>query len=211
MTEFAHLWLFFLILLGVVMLPGLDLAYVLGSSLAGGRAQGQVAVLGMVTGGMVHVTVGALGLAAVINYLPGLFNGILIAGAAYIAWIGLSLLRSASAFGQQLPDAAPSSWRTFRRALLTNLLNPKAYLFMLAIFPQFLKPEYGALWIQAVVLGAIIAVTQAGVYGSVAVIAGGLRNWMLANPAFGVWLNRVVGGLLVVAATLTALDGWQRL
>lgn len=210
MIEYAHLWLFFVILLGVVMLPGLDMAYVLGSSLTGGRTHGLVAVAGMVAGGIVHVTVGALGLAALINYLPGAFNAILLAGALYIAWIGISLLRSTSTFGN-VSQKPRSAWATFRDAALTNLLNPKAYLFMLAIFPQFLRPEYGVLWIQAVVLGVIIALTQTGVYGSVAVVAGGLRGWMQRNPEAGVIINRVVGMALILAAVATGIDGWRHL
>src|SRR5690606_10962452 len=85
---------------------------------------------------------------------PGAFNAILLAGALYIAWIGVSVLRSTSGFGN-VSQRERSAWKTFRDAALTNLLNPKAYLFMLAIFPQFLRPEYGVLWIQAVVLGVI--------------------------------------------------------
>lgn len=210
MIEYAHLWLFFVILLGVVMLPGLDMAYVLGSSLTGGRAHGLVAVAGMVAGGIVHVTVGALGLAALINYLPGAFNAILLAGALYIAWIGICVLRSSSTLGD-VSQKPRSTWATFRDAALTNLLNPKAYLFMLAIFPQFLRPEYGVLWIQAVVLGVIIALTQTGVYGSVAVVAGGLRGWMQSNPQAGVIINRVVGIALILAAIATGVDGWRQL
>ena len=209
MTEYAHLWLFFMILLGVVMLPGLDMAFVLGSSLSGGRGQGMIAVGGMLAGGTVHVTVGALGLAAVIEYMPGVFDVILLVGALYITWIGWSLLNSSSTFATEVPAAARSRWRTFRRAALTNLLNPKAYLFMLAVFPQFFRPEYGTLWVQAVALGAIVALTQAGVYGSVAIVAGGLRDWALSNPAFGVRLNRLVGGLLVLAAIVTVIDAFR--
>lgn len=211
MVEYAHLGLFFVILLGVVMLPGLDMAYVLGSSLTGGRTQGMVAVAGMVTGGIVHVTVGALGLAALINYLPGAFNAILLAGALYIAWIGVSVLRSTSTFGNNVPQRERSARATFREAVLTNLLNPKAYLFMLAIFPQFLRPEYGVVWIQAVVLGVIIALTQTGVYGAVAFVAGGLREWMQRNPAAGTLINRMVGVALILAAVATGVDGWRQL
>ncbi|HEX7046286.1 MAG TPA: LysE family translocator [Gammaproteobacteria bacterium] len=209
MTEYAHLWLFFVILLGVVILPGLDMAFVLGSSLTGGRSQGLVAVAGMVAGGVVHVVVGALGLAALLEFMPGAFNIILLAGALYIAWIGISVLRSSATFANDVRQRDRPAWSTFRRAALTNLLNPKAYLFMLAIFPQFLRPEYGVLWIQAVVLGVIIALTQASVYGSVAFVASGLREWMHAKPQIGIWLNRVVGVLLVLAAVVTGIDGWR--
>lgn len=214
MTEYAQLWLFFLILLGVVMLPGVDMAYVLGSALSGGRRHGMIAVTGIMAGGVVHVTVGALGLAALINYLPGAFNLILLAGALYIAWIGFSLLRSASfmqenGLQEENRHALPSRMITFRRGAIVSLLNPKAYLFMLAIFPQFLRPEYGALWVQAIVLGVIIAFTQAGVYGSIALLAGGLRDWLQRTPTAGIILNRTVGAVLVLTAIAAGMDGWR--
>lgn len=211
MIEYSHLWLFFVILLGVVMLPGLDMAYVLGSSLTGGYRRGLVAVAGMVTGGVVHVTAGALGFGALLGLLPGAFSGILLAGAAYIVWMGLSILRNASSFGRPAAVETYSAWTVYRGAVATNMLNPKAYLFMLAIFPQFLRPDYGTLWVQAIVLGVMVTATQAAVYGAVAFVAGGLRGWMLRNPSAGITMNRVVGALLILAAFVTAVDGWQGL
>lgn len=206
MTEYAHLWLFFLMVFGVVLLPGLDMAYVLGSALSGGRARGLVAVAGMVAGGTVHVAAGAMGLGALFTLLPGAYEAVLLAGALYIAWVGLSALRSTARFGVA-GGAARAGWPTFRGAMATNLLNPKAYMFMLAIFPQFMRPEYGTLATQAVALGLIIAVTQAGVYGLVALGAGALRAWLARKPGAGAATNRGVGALLIAAAIATAIDG----
>ncbi len=209
MTEFAHLPVFFVVVLGVVLLPGLDMAFVLGSALTGGRRQGLVAVAGMVAGGACHVTVGALGLGALIAVVPAAFNAVLLAGALYVAWIGVAVLRSEGRFGAGEGQPPRPLGATFREAVLTNLLNPKAYAFMLAIFPQFLRPAYGALWVQAVVLGAIIAGTQAAVYGGVALGAGGMRGWLARNPSAGTVVHRVVGATLVLAAAATALEGWR--
>lgn len=207
MIEYTHLWLFFVMVFGVVLLPGLDMAYVLGSALSGGRSRGLVAVAGMVAGGVVHVTAGALGLGALFTIMPGAYEAVLLAGALYIAWVGVSVLRSTSRFGASAPPGARADWQTFRGAVATNLLNPKAYLFMLAIFPQFMRPEYGALAVQAVALGLIIAATQAGVYGLVALGAGGMGEWLQRNPGAGVAINRTVGALLIAAALATAIDG----
>ena len=167
MDHFSHLWLFFLMVLGIIVLPGLDMAFVLASSLTSGRRAGLVAVAGIVAGGMCHVTAGALGVGLLFQLVPGMVKIMLLVGALYIAWIGVSLVRSQPGeAGQDLPQTAVRpSWATFRRAMLTCLLNPKAYLFMLAIFPQFLRVEYGPVWIQAVALGLIIAVTQIGLHG----------------------------------------------
>ena len=98
---------------------------------------------------------------------------------------------------------------TFRQGILTSLLNPKAYLFMLAIFPQFLKPDYGKLWVQAIVLWLIIACTQALVYGGMALAGDRVRDWMRARPGANAWLARVVGALLLAMAVLTAIEGWR--
>ena len=140
----AHLGVFFVMVLGIIVMPGMDMAFVLANALAGGKRRGLLAVAGIVVGGACHVVAAALGLGLLLKLWPALFNIILLAGAAYIAWIGLSLLRAASAAGA-LPaaPAAGGGWSTFRQAVITCLLNPKAYLFMLAVFPQFLRPEQG--------------------------------------------------------------------
>jgi threonine/homoserine/homoserine lactone efflux protein len=161
----AQLSLFFLLVFGVVLLPGLDMAYVLGSSLSGGRGKGFAALAGVVAGGIVHVAMTALGISVVLRLVPGLFNAMLLAGVLYIAWIGVSLLRSHGSAGPVLRDVGNGggSWRTFRQGMLTCLLNPKAYLFMLAVFPQFLRPELGLLGAQELVLCLGNAYNQVGV------------------------------------------------
>lgn len=211
MSDVAQLWLFFVIVFGVVLLPGLDMAYVLGSALSGGGRAGLTAVSGIVAGGVCLVTVTTLGIGVLVKTVPGAFNILLLAGAVYIAWIGISILRSPSHLNAGAQADAPPRWQTFRRGMFTIMLNPKAYLFMLAIFPQFLRPDRGNLWLQALVLWLIIAVTQTGVYGSVAVAAARVRSLFAAKPVAGTVMNRAVGTVLILAAVLTAYDGWRQL
>lgn len=205
----AQLWLFFLIVLGVVLLPGLDMACVLATSLGGGRRAGFAAVGGIVAGGVVHVAVGATGIALVLVAAPALFNLVLAAGAAYVAWIGISLVRHGIGFDPGAADARGLEATAFRRGAMTNLLNPKAYAFMLAIFPQFVRPDLGPVGRQAAVLGAIIAVTQAGVYGALVLGASRLRAGLAGRPAPLALLGRAVGLLLVGAALWTLLAAWR--
>lgn len=208
----AQLWLFFLMVLGIIVLPGMDMAFVLASSLGGGRRAGLLAVAGVIAGGVCHVLASALGIGLLLQLFPALFNALLLAGAVYIAWIGITLLRRASAAGA-LPQArgAVGAWATFRQAAFTNLLNPKAYLFMFAVFPQFLRPQQGLVWAQALVLGVIIWVTQAMVYGSLALAAGGASAGLAGRPGLRVLIVRAAGAMLVLGAVLTALEGWRRL
>lgn len=208
MNHAAQLWLFFVVVVGVIALPGLDMAFVFGSALGGGRARGMAALGGIVAGGACHVLMTALGISMLIRLVPGVFNALLLAGALYIGWIGISLLRSVAVFREPAAGSATvSSGAAFRRGLLTCLLNPKAYLFMLAIFPQFLRPADGPLWLQALMLWAIIALTQCGVYGPLALLAGRVRGWLQNRPASGVLATRCVGALLIAVAVFTGLEG----
>jgi threonine/homoserine/homoserine lactone efflux protein len=211
-TTFSHLWLFFGLVFGVVLLPGLDMACVLATALGGGRRAGFAAVGGILTAAVVHVAVGAAGLAAILGVLPALYNAILAVGAIYVAWIGISLLRSGAMFesgGAQALNGI-SMPVAYRRGLLTNLLNPKAYAFMLAVFPQFVRRDGGPIWAQAVVLGAIIVVTQVAVYGAVVLVATRARGWLAARPRALALVGRTVGALLVAVAFLSAIEGWRR-
>lgn len=215
----AQLWLFFVLVFAVVILPGMDMAFVLGSSLVGGRRSGLFAVAGLVAAGACHVAAGALGIGVLLKLVPGALHAMLLLGALYVAWIGWSLLRSRAGFGDVgVSDAGGSQlrtyWATFRQAAMTNLLNPKAYMFMLAVFPQFLRVDrvdYGPVWQQALVLGAIIAGTQAGVYGALAIAAGSARGWLGSRPSAGLALNRGVGVVLILAAAITGIGGWRTL
>ena len=212
MSDYGHLWVFALFVLGIMILPGLDMAFVMGSSLIAGRRHGMAAVAGIVCGGICHVVMTTLGIGVLLKLIPGAFNALLLAGALYIAWIGVSLLRSDSAFGMhdEARNAA-SAWTTFRRGALTCLMNPKAYLFMLAVFPQFLRAEYGPLWSQALALWIIIALTQVAVYGAIAIAAARARGWLARKPAAGILIARVVGAVLIGAALFAGLEGWRSL
>lgn len=205
----AHLWLFFVVLFGVVALPGLDMAFVMASSLVGGRRAGLGAVAGIVAGGACHTAMGALGVGVVLRLFPTAFNALLLAGAVYVAWIGVALLRSRSAFDGAVHTRRRPLAATFGKAVLTCLMNPKAYVFMLAVFPQFLRPEQGPIWAQALVMGLIIAATQAGVYGVVALGAAQAQRSLQGNPQASVWTARAVGALLLVASAWTAWEGWR--
>jgi threonine/homoserine/homoserine lactone efflux protein len=209
LTQTSHFWLYFAMVAGIIVLPGMDMAFVMASALVDGRKAGFAAVAGIVAGGVLHLTMGALGVGLILLSAPRLFNVLLLAGSAYVAWIGASLLRGATALAEIREERSRPLSSTFVRAVLTCLLNPKAYVFMLAVFPQFLRTEYGSIAAQAVVLGAITSLTQATVYGGVALGAAHLRGWLRRNAAAQRTLGRSVGVLLVLVATWAAWQGWQ--
>ncbi len=209
--ESSTLWVYFLMVFGVIVLPGMDMAYVSASALLGGRRAGFAAVAGIIAGGACHILMGVAGIAVLLKLWPALFRLIAIGGACYLFWIGWSLARVSAGFdgwanasGKTLPPAV-----VFRRAVLTCLMNPKAYLFMFAIFPQFLHPGAGPLWGQALTLGLITALTQAVVYGAVALVSSRATGWMGASPRASLWLCRAVGWFFLATAIWLAVQGWH--
>ncbi|MGL4241107.1 MAG: LysE family translocator [Beijerinckiaceae bacterium] len=210
-AEVSHLWLFALLVFGIVVTPGMDMAFVLARALAGGSRAGFVAVAGLVIGGAVHTLMGLIGIGLVLQAAPGAFAVLLVLGSAYVAWIGWSLLRGASALGP-VAEGPPMPMRSiFAQAALTCLMNPKAYLFMIAIFPQFLRPAQGSLPLQALTLGLIIAATQAAVYGAVALAAGGLAERLATSASAQRRLGRSVGVLLMATAAWALWTGLRGL
>ncbi|KQV63770.1 LysE family translocator [Rhizobium sp. Root1220] len=209
MTYSENLWLYFTLLFGIIIVPGMDMLFVLANSLTGGRRTGMAATAGIMAGGAVHSLYGAIGVGILATLLPTLFNPLLFAGAAYMAWIGYSLVRSSIVVGAVDAAGARSGWRAFRQGAATCLMNPKAYLFMLAVYPQFLKPTYGPIWVQGLVMGLMTMATQAAIYGTLALTAARSRALLISNPQTTILVGRIAGGLLIVVSLLTAWHGWR--
>lgn len=208
LTGSTQLWLFFLLVLGIIALPGMDMAFVLGSTLVDGRRGGFAALAGIVAGGAVHTTMAALGVALALQHAPGLFRAMLLVGAAYLAWIGLSLLRGAAALGE-VPVSDPRRAGTrFRHGLLTCLLNPKAYLFMAAVYPQFARSEHGSMTAQAWWMGTIIACTQVAVYGALVLGAGRAGALLRESKSAQVRVCQAMGLALMLGAVGMVWQGW---
>ncbi|CAN7196110.1 LysE family translocator [Rhizobium sp. LjRoot98] len=208
MTYAENLWLFFTLLFGIIIVPGMDMVFVMANALTGGRASGLTATAGIMAGGVFHTLYAALGVGFLLHLVPELFNVLLLAGAAYIAWIGLSLARSSIAIASVETGSRLSLWTSFRRGALTSILNPKAYLFMLAVYPQFLKPQFGPVWSQALIMAIMISLTQLAVYGSLALAAGRSRDVIVSSPRVTAIIGKTVGVVLIAVAALTAWHGW---
>lgn len=151
MTYGENLWPFPTLLFGIIILPGIDMMFVLANALTRGRAAGLAATGGMMLGGLVHSLYGALGVGLLAKVIPVLFPPLIVAGGLYMAWIGITSMRSAIVVDDDGRSDARSNCEAFRRGVVTCLINPKAYLFMLAVYPQFLRPDFGPLAPQAAV------------------------------------------------------------
>jgi threonine/homoserine/homoserine lactone efflux protein len=138
--------------LALNIVPGADMTFVIASAAKGGRRDGSVAALGIGAGTLVHICAAVLGLSAILAASQTAFTIIKWIGAAYLAWIAISLLRSGH---RPEPDASPrrSGWALMRAAAFVNILNPKVALFFLAFLPQFVDPHVSMPAIQILCLG----------------------------------------------------------
>ncbi len=207
MSYTENLWLFFMLLFGIALVPGMDMLFVLANALTGGRRLGFAATAEIMVGGAAHTAFGAIGVGVLLSLAPSLLTAMLFAGAAYMAWIGVTLIRHSITIEAVGSSKTRSAWVAFRQGAVTCLLNPKAYLFVVAVFPQFIRPHYGPVWSQALVMGVMTVLTQLGVYGSVALAAARSRDFLVSSPGATSFAGRAAGLLFIAVAGFTAWHG----
>ncbi|WP_133649852.1 LysE family translocator [Paraburkholderia flava] len=156
--------------------PGPNFFMITQLSLAGRRGLGTASALGVGTASTIWASLAMLGLAAVLQKIDWLYNGIRIAGALYLIYFGIKLLRASTRRGEAVPvvdapppDATPGAYfRAWRSGLLTCLTNPKSCAFWTSVFATMF-PTNPPLWFYGVVL-AMIGTMSAGWYGGVALM-----------------------------------------
>ncbi|MAN97470.1 LysE family translocator [uncultured Roseovarius sp.] len=181
--------------LALNLTPGADMMFCLGLGLRAGPRPALAASAGISAGGMVHVTLAGLGLAAAIAAQPVVLDVIRWLGVGYLLWLAWGALR----MGPLRPDARVMGVaRAFREGMMVNLLNPKVILFVLAFVPQFVDPAR-AILPQFLIFGLILAVGGFVINGAVGFFAGGLGRRLATSPRFA-------RGLGIASATIfTAL------
>jgi len=188
--------------------PGPDFALVSRNGLLLSRRAGVLTAMGIGLGVLVHVGYTLLGLGLVLQQSPWLFNALKLAGAAYLVYLGIKMLRSRP--DVQQPDAASpalSDLAALRSGFLTNALNPKTSIFIVSLFMGIVRPDTG-LPVQ-MAYGVFIAGAHVLWFSLVALCfsAGSVREKLLAARQ---WIDRAFGGLLVGFGVLLMLSQRSR-
>ena len=195
------LWLAFVGTVVVFMLtPGPSHLLMLGNSLGHGFRRAWPTAAGDLSANALQMLLAGLGLAALLASVGGALDAVRIAGAVYLLWLGVRMIRRA---GRAKPVVAIGGGRFFLQGFLTSASNPKAIVFFAALFPQFLRPGEGAFAVQFLVLSlTYIAIDGAFLllYGAAASRArDGVKAATLG------WLQRAGGGALVVMGAVRGL------
>lgn len=186
------------------VMPGPAILYMTAQTVAHGGRAGALAALGVHVGCYVHILGAAIGLAAVLTHLPGLYASVKFAGAAYLVWLGIRMLTGAAAHGPQI-ETGTGGKAAFRESIVVEMLNPKTAMFFVAFLPQFVDPA--AAWpvgVQFLVLGMIVnlalSLADLGAVG----LAALARGRLFANTGCNRVLFTASGSILIGLGVLLA-------
>ncbi len=168
MLGITNIWTYVLGTVAIILLPGPNSMYVLSVAARRGVQAGYAGACGVFIGDAVLMTLSAAGVASLLRAEPTLFMVVKYAGAAYLCWIGFGMLRGAwrrwrspAPAAAALPAQSADERNPFRRALVVSLLNPKAILFFISFFIQFVQPGYAYPAVSFLVLGTIAELVSA--------------------------------------------------
>jgi threonine/homoserine/homoserine lactone efflux protein len=178
--------------------PGPDTAYILGRSIAQGRAAGIASAFGIAIGSMFHTCAVALGLSAVLASSAVTFSAIKLIGGGYLIFLGIKIfLERQGDLGLPMQFRRSTITAAFRQGILTNVLNPKVALFFLAFLPQFIDPASTAKVPAFMALGLTFVTTGTIWCLILAWFAASFGARLRSNQIIAQWLNRAVGSLFV--------------
>ena len=189
--------------LALNLTPGADMMFCLGQGLRSGRRAAMASTFGIAVGGMVHTTLAALGLGALVAAHPAAFEAIRWLGVGYLLWLAVGALR-ASPFAGEVAVVPTLPARAFWQGLMVNLLNPKVILFILAFLPQFVDPARPLLP-QFLTLGLVFSAGGLVVNGAVGIFAGSIGQRLARSAGLSRWLSRISAGIFGALALRLAL------
>lgn len=209
MLGIQNLELFIITGLLLNMAPGPDSLLVMSRSATQGWKAGSAAALGIGSGTFIHVFAAALGLSALLAASATAFLVIKYLGAAYLLYIGISMLlsKSQTSAAQSAPVLTPRSYgRLYLQGFLTNVLNPKVALFFLAFVPQFITANAEHKALAFIVLGCIFNFNGMLWCHLLAVSTAFASRHIQASQRITRWLNRTIGAVFVALGVKLALS-----
>jgi RhtB (resistance to homoserine/threonine) family protein len=188
----------------LIVMPGPDTAMVTKNAIVGGRRSGVLAAVGVSVGLIIWTTAAALGIAAVLRASAVAFDALKFAGALYLAWIGIQMLRSRGTPTESPSGRPESGVRALRQGVLSDLSNPKIAIFFTSLLPQFVQGT-GPAFVPLLFLGILFALLTLAWLAAYAFAVGHASGY-LRRPSVRRWLDRVTGVVLIGFSFRLALE-----
>jgi threonine/homoserine/homoserine lactone efflux protein len=161
--------------------PGPGMLYVLSRTLHGGSREGLLSAGGTFVGGLVHAVAAGLGLSAILMRSALVFEVVRYAGACYLIYLGISMIRNRRASAMALSGESQSG-QNFLQGITTEVLNPKTALFFLSFIPQFVSPAKGHVVLQFLIFGTVSIILNTAADLLVVGFAGSLATRLARRP-----------------------------
>jgi len=203
----ANLIAFALVSLGMVLMPGPNMIYLISRSITQGRGAGLISLAGVALGFLFYMLSAALGITALVLAVPYAYDALRLAGAAYLLLLAWQALRPGgrSPFEvKALPVDSPR--KLFAMGLVTNLLNPKIAMLYLSLLPQFIDPNAGSVLTQSLALGATQIAISVSVNAVIAVMADGIAAFLKSRPTWALAQRWLMGTVLAGLALRMAAE-----
>ena len=185
--------------------PGPGIFYVLARAMGGGKREGLHSCAGTFFGGLIHVLAAALGISAILAESAAAFHAIKYAGAAYLIFLGVRMIRTRKAEMTELEEAPPRR-DAFRQGVFTEALNPKTALFFLSFIPQFIAAERGHVFLQFLVLGFLSVSLNTAADLTVVSLAVPLSQKLKSSAAFRARQRTACGACMIGLGAYLALS-----
>lgn len=208
MLDLHTLALFSLACLALTATPGPDMLLIASRSIAQGRSVGFATLMGIQAGTYCHALAAAFGLSKLFLLVPVAYDAVRYAGAAYLLFLAWQAFRSDRLLAT--PSGASdrrSTLTAFRQGLVTNLLNPKMALFVLALFPQFIQADAGSVALQVMTLATVLNAIGLLVNGAVIAVASRVGTNVFRRSRLGRWPQYLLGTVFGTLALRLAFDG----
>lgn len=197
MIPFQTLAAFFAASTLLALAPGPDNIFVLTQSALRGREAGLIVTIGLCTGLIVHTTAVAFGVAVIFQASAVAFTVLKLIGAGYLLYLAWQIFRASAAKINTKSAKRLSFAKLYQRGIIMNVTNPKVSIFFLAFLPQFADPERGSLTLQLMMLGGIFIISTLLVFGSIAILAGSLGQWINRSEKTQKIMNWIAGSIFV--------------
>lgn len=176
--------------LALAMSPGPDNIYVLMQSIVNGKTHGLATVSGLISGCLVHTSLVAFGVSAVIKENDTLYFVIKLFGALYLFYLAYKVYKSDSELHLNSNNIKKKSlFQLFKQGFIMNVLNPKVSIFFLALFPGFLFSNSLSTVTQFYILGLLFMAVSFIVFSSIAILAGSISNYIKSHKNIGLYLK----------------------
>lgn len=200
MPATSTLCAFALLCLGLSLTPGPNMMHLVSRSICQGRKAGLISLGGVGLGFLAYMLAAAFGITALLFAIPLAYDGLRLAGAAYLLYLAWQALKPGGRSPFQVRDLpVDGPRRLFAMGFVTNLLNPKAAMLYLSLLPQFIDPARGNVLTQSLALGSLQIIISLSLNALIATAAGTLATFLGSRPLWMVvqrWLMGTVLGVL---------------